>query len=279
MLLVMDSGIGGLSVAQAIRQLLPTQPMTYLADHGGFPYGDLTDEALTRRLLTLLDLAVAQVRPSALVIACNTASTVALPAIRARFSSLPVVGCVPPIKPAAELSRSRKVGLLATPATVRRAYVRDLVARYAEGCAVFSHGSATMAAQAEAVFQGGAPDLNILAGELEQMLGQPGAQDVDAVVLGCTHYAFLLPALRHLAPKVEHWLDPAMPVARQVRHVLMQHTGDASPDEQSSTQGLALLTASIPPTVQAGLTRYGFDRFRQISVPGPVCAAASVGGV
>ena len=260
MLLVLDSGIGGLTVAAAIRRVLPGVGMTYLADHGGYPYGALTDAALTERLLRVLDAAIAQVNPSAVVVACNTASTVALAAMRARFA-LPFIGCVPPIKPAAQLSRSRCIGLLATPATVRRAYIEDLVARFAADCRVISHGALRLADLAEARFRGEPVDQTALRDELDALLAQPGADAIDTIVLGCTHYALLLPDLRRLAPQITHWLDPAEPVARQVRAVLQ-----ASGALPTGPDGCALTTAPLPEMTLRGLAACGFAETRLLAM-------------
>ena len=121
-ILVFDSGVGGLSVLRAIRRRLPMAPVVYCADSAGFPYGTKTEAEIATRVPALLGRLAERVRPSLVVIACNTASTIALAPVRAALS-LPVVGTVPAIKPAAEQSRSRVVGVLGTEATVRQPYV------------------------------------------------------------------------------------------------------------------------------------------------------------
>jgi glutamate racemase len=260
-LLVCDSGIGGLSIASAIRRFLPDLPQTYLADYAGFPYGALSSDTLIARLLRLLPPVLAEIRPLAMVIACNTASTVVLPELRARFD-LPIIGCVPPIKPAVAQSRTGCIGLLATPATVRSAYVQDMIARFAADCTILYHGSPTLATLAEAMFRGEPPDPVLLREALFALINQPGGDTIDTVALGCTHYAFLLPLLRPLAPQVLHWLDSAEPVARQVSAVLAElPSGSVTGYE---TNGLALVTAPLPEGAAAGLARYGFPRWRII---------------
>jgi glutamate racemase len=216
-LLVFDSGIGGLGVAAEIRRLLPQAALTYLADNGFYPYGDKPDDALIARILDIIGLGLKAARPDAVVIACNTASTIALQHLRQHFA-VPFIGCVPPIKPAAAISQSRHIGLLATPATVRRRYLAELVENFAGGCTVHSHGTALLADLAERKFRGQAVPLSDLARAAEPLFDQPGAVSIDAVALGCTHYTFLLDELRLLYPKIA-WFDPAAPVARQTARV------------------------------------------------------------
>src|SRR5208283_2039663 len=129
--LVFDSGIGGLGVAQQIRRLAPGQELIYLADNGFFPYGEKPDEVLLPHIVGLIGQAIAALAPQAVVVACNTASTIALPALRAAYGSLPVIGCVPPVKPAAAASASKVIGVLATAATVRRPYLSGLIETFA----------------------------------------------------------------------------------------------------------------------------------------------------
>ncbi len=211
MLLVFDSGIGGLGVAAEIRAALPGVAMSYLADNGFYPYGEKPDEVLIARILDVVGRAIDDLQPDAVVVACNTASTIALAALRAAFS-VPFVGCVPPVKPAAAASVSRHIGLLATPATVRRPYLQDLLARFAGDCSVHCVGTAVLADLAEAKFRGQAVDMAALEAAVAPMFA--GGAAIDAVALGCTHYTFLLPELRALHPGLA-WFDPAAAVARQ----------------------------------------------------------------
>ncbi len=211
--LVFDSGIGGLGVAREIRRLLPDAALAYLMDDAGFPYGGRTDTDLVARVSAVVAVGVARLRPDLVVVACNTASTLALDALRAAHD-LPFVGCVPPVKAAAAGSASRVIGVLATPATVRGPYLRALCARVAPDCRVLTHGAAGLAALAEARFAGGAVDLDCVRGELSGLLGQADAAAMDAVALGCTHYALLLPELALCLPGMA-WHDPAAAVARQ----------------------------------------------------------------
>lgn len=214
-ILVFDSGIGGLGVVAALNQLAPRLPLTYLTDNGFFPYGEKADDVLLAHLVDLIGAEIERTSPEAVVIACNTASTIALPTLRTRFST-PFIGCVPPIKPAAAASQTRCIGLLATEATVRRPYLSGLIERFAPDCTVLSLGTPTLAELAEQKFRGA--DVEV-ATAVAPLFTQPGSDKIDAMALGCTHYTFLLPEFMALRPDLT-WHDPALPVARQTLRVI-----------------------------------------------------------
>ncbi|MFO1369216.1 MAG: glutamate racemase [Marinagarivorans sp.] len=214
-ILVFDSGLGGLSVAREIIAAAPHACISYLADTAFFPYGTKSDEQLISRIESLLEKAILSLAPDIVVIACNTASTLALSHLRARFN-LPFVGVVPAIKPAASLSRSKTFGLLATPATVSRAYTAQLIADFAADCTVVRFGSHNLVTLAEASLCGLAPSAAALERELAGLLAQPGAEAIDTVVLACTHFPLLLEGLKSAAPHIRHWVDSGAAVARQV---------------------------------------------------------------
>ncbi|MGH6935220.1 MAG: aspartate/glutamate racemase family protein, partial [Methylocella sp.] len=130
-ILVFDSGLGGLTVCGEVASLLPDAQIIYAADNAAFPYGELSEDALVARVLVVTDRLISLCGPDAVVIACNTASTLTLPHLRARFSEIPFIGTVPAIKPAASQSRSGLISVLATPGTVARDYTQDLVRTYA----------------------------------------------------------------------------------------------------------------------------------------------------
>src|SRR5215203_2472157 len=152
-ILFFDSGVGGLSVLGPTRALLPNAPIVYAADSAGFPYGTKTEAELAARVPALLRRLVDRFEPRLVVIACNTASTIALDQARAALA-IPVVGTVPAIKPAAEMSKSRVIGVLGTEATVRQPYVDNLAAQFAADCTVIRHGSAELVGLAEAKMAG-----------------------------------------------------------------------------------------------------------------------------
>lgn len=215
-ILVFDSGLGGLTVLDAVRRARPDARYVYVGDDAAFPYGRLGEPALVARVLTVMERLVAIHRPDLVVIACNTASTLVLPALRQRFTT-PFVGVVPPIKPAAEATRSRLVSLLATPGTVVRSYTRDLIATYAGSCTVSLVGSQNLAAYAEAELAGAPVDDAALAAEIAPCFTtEPDGRRTDVVCLACTHYPLLLPRLEALAPWPVTWIDPAPAIARRV---------------------------------------------------------------
>ncbi|GBR69473.1 glutamate racemase [Gluconobacter kanchanaburiensis] len=253
--LVFDSGIGGMGVVQALRDLLPALHIDYLADTALFPYGEQPDDALTSRIVSLLSEACDRLKPDVLVIACNTASTIALPALRQKLS-IPVVGCVPPIRWAGRVSTSRVIGLLSTSATARRPYILQLHEDFASDCRLVTHGARRLADLAERAFLGeNIPDADIRH-ELDCLFSQPYGDEIDTVGLGCTHYTFLMDAFERLSPAAITWLDPAPAVARQIRTVLQ--TADWPARTPHSGR---LLVTSAPPEAQKLLTaaeRLGF---------------------
>ncbi len=210
-LLVFDSGVGGLGVVEEIRRAAPGLGMDYVMDDGFYPYGEKPDDVLIERILQVVGAGVKACRPDVVVVACNTASTIALGALRAVLD-VPVVGCVPPVKPAAAASVTRHIGLLATAATIRRPFLQDLVARFGGGCEVHALGTAVLADLAEGKFRGRAVDMGVLGEAVAPMFGQ--GPEIDAVALGCTHYTFLREELAALRGDVA-WFDPAGAVARQ----------------------------------------------------------------
>ncbi|RYD91994.1 MAG: glutamate racemase, partial [Sphingomonadales bacterium] len=155
-ILFFDSGMGGLSVLAPGTALLPQAPIVYVADSAGFPYGIRSEAEIAARVPALLGRLAERYDPRLIVIACNTASTIALQHVRAALD-IPIVGTVPAIRPAALLSKTRVIGVLGTEATVRQPYVDDLTARFAQDCAVLRHGSAELVEVAERALAGETP--------------------------------------------------------------------------------------------------------------------------
>ncbi len=214
-ILFFDSGVGGLSVVRPAQALLPQAPIVYAADSAGFPYGIKTESEIAARVPALLGRLVERYRPRLVVIACNTASTIALPAVRAALD-LPVVGTVPAIKPAAALSKTRVIGVLGTDATVRQPYVDDLAARFAADCLVLRHGSARLVDLAEAALAGTPPPPEALAEELAGLFGQPGGAAIDVIVNACTHFPLLETAMATVAPPGVRFVDGGPGIARRI---------------------------------------------------------------
>lgn len=219
--LVFDSGLGGLSVAREIISAQPNCTLSYLADTAFFPYGTKPDNILIARIESLIGQAIRVLSPDIVVIACNTASTLALSHLRAQFS-VPFVGVVPAIKPAAGLTKSKVFGVLATPATVARPYTAQLINDFARDCRVIRFGSHALVTQAEALLCGQPPTRASIEQELVGLFNQPQAEQIDTVVLACTHFPLLTDHLKQAAPQILHWVDSAAAVARQVGVLLKQ---------------------------------------------------------
>ena len=260
-LLVFDSGIGGLGVVEQIRRLQPAANIAYLADNGFYPYGEKPDHILIARILKVVGQGVELTKPDAVVIACNTASTVALTHLREAIA-LPFIGCVPPIKPAAAASRTRHIGLLATSATIRRPYLADLVQKFAGDCTLHSHGTAILADLAEAKFRGHPVRQADLEAAIAPLLDQPGAELIDTIALGCTHYSFLLPELAVLRPAIK-WFDPAGAVARQTAAI----TSSLTAPRHGPHAGTAFFTQTLPDLaeMQIFLGKYGLTQLRALN--------------
>ncbi len=218
-ILLFDSGVGGLSVLAPIRTRLPARPVVYAADNAGFPYGTKTEAEIAARVPALLGRLVERYRPALVVIACNTASTIALHSVRAALD-VPVVGTVPAIKPAAALSVTRVIGVLGTAATVRQPYVDRLAAEFAADCTVVRHGSARLVELAEAKLRGEATDPADYARELGGLLDAPHGDRIDTVVLACTHFPLLAAELAAAAPRPLMFVDGGEGIAHRVAYLL-----------------------------------------------------------
>ena len=217
-ILLFDSGLGGLTVARAVRSQLPEAHLIYSADNAGFPYGAWKEEALVQRILDVMGALIERIEPNIVVIACNTASTIALAALREKYK-LPFVGTVPAIKPAAAQTRSGIIGVLATPGTVSREYTHALIHTYAYHCKVFLHGARRLAEIAEHKLKGRAVDLEELRQEIGSVFRKRGGKRTDVVVLGCTHYPLLIEEMEQVAPWPVTYIDPAPAIARRVADV------------------------------------------------------------
>ncbi|WP_188054090.1 glutamate racemase [Sphingosinithalassobacter sp. CS137] len=253
-LLFFDSGIGGLSVLAPTRALLPQAPLVYVADNGGFPYGTRSEAEIAARVPALLGRLAERYDPRLIVIACNTASTIALSAVRAALD-LPVVGTVPAIKPAAALSRTRTIGVLGTEATVRQPYVDDLAARYAGDCTVLRHGSAELVTLAEAALRGATPDGKRLRAVLRGLFEQPGGEQIDVIVNACTHFPLLARELATAALQPVQFVDGGEGIARRVAHLTnaMQWPSAAGPGLAVFTSGDGEFASLAPALARHGL--------------------------
>ena len=227
-ILVFDSGLGGLTVFREIAAVRPDARFVYVADDAGFPYGNMPEEALITRILHVIGKAIADHRPNLVVVACNTASTLALAELRARYS-VPFVGTVPAIKPACAQSVSKRIAVLGTLATVGREYTRALIREYAAGCDVVLVGSPRLASFAEAELAGLAVADAAIKAEIAPCFIEAEGRRTDTVVLACTHYPLLIERFRAIAPWPVAWLDPAPAIARRVADLLRDVPPAAAP--------------------------------------------------
>lgn len=238
-LLVFDSGLGGLTVHREIVRLRPDARIAYAADDEGFPYGGWNPQELSRRIVGVVGALIEQHHPGLVVIACNTASTIALADLRKAYS-LPFVGTVPAIKPACASSRSKQVSVLGTEATVALEYTRGLIRDFAQGCTVTLVGSKRLAPFAEGELRGmPASDDDIRAEIAPCFVEQDGAR-TDTVVLACTHYPLLLERLQRLSPWPVSFVDPAPAIARRVAELI------GPPGAASAAPGVFQCTSGKP---------------------------------
>jgi glutamate racemase len=258
-LIVFDSGLGGLTVLRALREAVPEARVTYIADDVFFPYGAREDSALIARVDAVIGGAIAELAPDAVVIACNTASTVALPSLR-QSHAVPFIGTVPAVKPAAMLSQSCMISVLGTTATVGRDYTRALIAAHGEGCDYTLVGAGKLAVLTEAAMAGeDVPDA-VIAEEIAPCFVEKDDRRTDVVVLGCTHYPLLIARLEKLAPWPVTWLDPAPAIARRTANVLAELGFVAGVGASRPRGELRFTSGKAPPASLAALLDFcGLD--------------------
>ena len=222
MILVFDSGLGGLTVLREIVGVRPDAHYVYVADDAFFPYGHHSEDQIIARVVPLIGELIAAHAPDLVVIACNTASTLVMSQLRQQYT-VPFVGTVPAIKPACARSTTKRVSVLGTKGTVKREYTKALIRDFAQGCDVTLVGSAELASLAEAALSGVEVDDRQILAELAPCFVGDGEDDpdrTDTVVLACTHYPLLMDRLVRLAPWPVDWIDPAPAIARRVADLL-----------------------------------------------------------
>jgi glutamate racemase len=230
--LIFDSGVGGLSIVSELSMLHSGLSICFYCDNRGFPYGLKKKSWLLNRVSLLFSKLLARVEPKAIVIACNTASTVVLDALR-KQTDIPIIGVVPAIKPAAELTRTGNIGLIATPATVSRPYTESLIHMFAKQCNIIKIGSSRLVELCEEHLRGKHIDRNELAAICSDF-GDTKRADVDVIVLGCTHFPLLKHELSLLLPNHVQWIDSGRAIARQIGRVIEQSSGH---QKEKITQG------------------------------------------
>jgi glutamate racemase len=256
-ILFFDSGVGGLSVLGPTRELLPNAPVVYTADSAGFPYGKRSEAEIASRVPALLGRLVERFHPRLAVIACNTASTIALEHVRSALD-LPVVGTVPAIKPAAETSKSRVIGVLGTEATVRQPYVDDLAAKFAADCTIIRHGSPELVELAEAKLAGEDIDVEAVRTAAQAMFDAADGNRIDTVVLACTHFPLLEDELRSAFPDVRY-VDGGPGIARRIAWLTRELPWPSAP-----SPGLMLFTGPARHPSLSMLSRYGIGEINTL---------------
>jgi glutamate racemase len=245
---IFDSGVGGLSVLKAVQHELPEEATIYLADQAHVPYGRRPLEEVQSFAVAISGYLLSK-GVKLIVVACNTASAAALHHLRATFPEIPFVGMEPAVKPAAEFTRSGVVGVLATPATFQGKLYASVVERFANGVTVLQQTCPGLVGQIEAGNLKGSETREILEHALEPML----KQGIDTVVLGCTHYSFVIPLIEEIVGPGVRVIDPAPAVARQVhrvlsdRNLLNKHDQDAG--HRHLTSGEAKRLESLLPVL------------------------------
>ena len=268
-IVVFDSGVGGLSIAQAIKKTHQSLEIVYVSDNAAFPYGTRGETTLIERTLAVLGEVQRQYHADVIVIACNTASTVALPSLR-KALNIPIVGVVPAIKPAAVLSTSKVIGLLATPGTVARRYTEALIEEFADDCQIIPVGSAELVKLAEDKLHGESIDLPVIEQIVEPFTR---AEHIDTVVLACTHFPLLLEELKLALPKIHHWVDSGDAIARRITYWLAELglSQQAIQAQAQTSQQHCIFTEQTPAlalaTLSIALKARGFDKIDVIPMP------------
>jgi len=261
-ILVFDSGLGGLTVFREVAAARPDARYVYAADDEFFPYGRHSEATLSARVLAILGRLIMSERPDLVVIACNTASTLVLPRLRERYK-IPFVGTVPAIKPACAVSKTKRVSVLGTEATIAREYTRALIRQFAQGCEVTLVGARQLAMLAEAALRGELVADCDIAREIASCFVDDGTARTDTVALACTHYPLLLDRLKKLSPWPVEWVDPAEAIARRVVELI----GPKASDEPPPPARLILTSGKHPSRALAkSLARFGLENVTQGAV-------------
>lgn len=247
---IFDSGVGGLSILREVHRQHPAEDLLYLADQAHVPYGSRSLEEV-QQLSFAIAAFLRDQGAKLITVACNTASAASLHALRERFPELPFVGMEPALKPAAANTRSRTVGVLATPATFQGALYASILERFAEGVTVLQDTLPGIVEQIERGQIDSPRTRQMLETRLRPMLDQ-GA---DTLVLACTHFPFVIPLIRAIAGETVQVIDPSPAVARQVGRLLDQH---ALRNPQAINPSLRYMTTGEASALQHFLEVFNF---------------------
>ena len=270
-ILVVDSGVGGLSILAHLRTQLPAHTFVFACDNAALPYGTKPVPWLRERIVAVCQAAVGETGACALVVACNTASTVALDDLR-RALTIPVIGTVPAVKPAAEQSQRGVIGVLATTTTINGAYLQRLVQQFASQCAVVNIAADALVGQAERKMRGDAVDDAVLETMLAPLWAHP---QLDIVVLGCTHFPLVKEECERIARTHGRgeirWLDSGAAIARRTADIVASLP---LPKEAPPTEGdrYSLATAPNAPGFEQALAGMKVPPARCLMVETPASA-------
>jgi len=259
-ILFFDTGMGGLSVLQESIALLPNLPFVYAADYAGMPYGMKSEEELAARVPAILGRLVERYRPQLVTIACNTASTIALEHVRSALD-VPVVGTVPAIKPASEVSETGVIGLLGTKATIRQPYVDRLAANFAADKTIIRYGAPNLVDAAETKLRNEVPDIGIIQSAVDGLVKQPNGNEIDTIILACTHFPLVKEELQSVIDRPIKFVDGAKGIARRIQSLI----NSSLPFAEDQTNSLVTTgnLSNIQP-YKDSLSKYGISKFETL---------------
>ncbi|WP_367680586.1 glutamate racemase [Candidatus Fukatsuia anoeciicola] len=258
--LILDSGVGGLSVYKHIQRLLPNLHYIYTFDNFAFPYGEKSEEFIITRVLKIIAVIHQYHTLTLVVIACNTASIISLPTLRTCFS-FPIIGVVPAIKPAVLLTRNKIIGLLATKVTIACSYTQDLIKRFASGCKVRQLWSSELVKLAEAKLHGTMVSIDMLKDILIPWINKKKLP--DTIVLGCTHFPLLIEELIQILPQGIQIIDSGAAIARRTFLLLSSFNKKISTKENIA---YCLVKNTNTDLLLPILQQYGFTKIKILSI-------------
>lgn len=259
-LLFFDTGVGGLSVLGESLKLNPNAPIIYAADYAGLPYGMKSEAELAARIPAILGRLVERYHPQLVTIACNTASTIALEHVRTALD-LPVVGTVPAIKPASQITKTGTIGLLGTKATIRQPYVDRLASEFAIDKKLIRFGAPDLVYAAEAKLRNKDIDMSLIKSAVDGLISQDGGDLIDTIILACTHFPLVREELQSVIEKPIHFVDGAQGIARRISH-LTNHV--EWPEEQVGKIFVTTGDLEAIEPFRISLLDYGFTEFEAL---------------
>ncbi len=260
---IFDSGVGGLTIFSALRETLAGASYVFCSDNRNYPYGTKPIEAVIEHTCSVTNQLIARYALDILIVACNTASTVALNALRSSVK-IPVIGTVPAIKPAAAITKTGTIGLLATEATVKRSYTDDLIRQFALDCRVIRVGSSRLVDLAEDKVRGEQISVSMVGEEIQPLFSQSSkiaSERLDCVVLGCTHFPLLTEELHEAAPWPVAWIDSGYAIAERTAGIAVEN-GFSVTHQGLPRSPIGVLTArgAESDRLIPALVRLGFNR-------------------